>query len=104
MPRAKTGQLIWRKSGWYARVWVMIDGEEVRQSVALGTEVKSVAKRKLTRLLAKLAAEQNGTQVAVAASKGETYATTHGQTAWSWTRSSSTSARARATPPRSTAH
>lgn len=52
MARARTGQLIWRKSGWYARVWTTIDGERVRVSKALGTTNRAVAKRKLERLLA----------------------------------------------------
>lgn len=51
MPRARTGQLIWRKTGWYARVWTVIDGEHVRVCKALGTLNKAVAKRKLARLL-----------------------------------------------------
>lgn len=50
--RKRTGQLIWRKSGWYARFWTVKDGEEVRVCVPLGTTNKPVARRKLARLLA----------------------------------------------------
>jgi len=50
--RARTGQLIWRKSGWYARLWTIVDGERVRVCRALGTTNRAVAKRKLERLLA----------------------------------------------------
>jgi integrase len=51
MPKARTGQLIQRKAGWYARVWTIVDGERVRVCRALGTQNKLVAKRKLARLL-----------------------------------------------------
>ena len=50
--RKRTGQLIWRKSGWYARFWTVVDGEEVRVSRPLGTENKAVARRKMARLMA----------------------------------------------------
>src|SRR3954470_6772447 len=49
--RPRTGQLIWRKSGWVARLTVEIDGERVRVCRALGTDNKAVARRKLARLL-----------------------------------------------------
>ena len=52
MPRERTGQLIQRKAGWYARVWTIVDGERVRVCRALGTQNKIVAKRKLAKLLA----------------------------------------------------
>lgn len=51
MPKPRTGQLILRKAGWYARVWTTIDGEHVRVCRALGTQNKVVAKRKLARML-----------------------------------------------------
>ncbi len=49
--RPRSGQLIWRKSGWIARLTVVVDGERVRVSRALGTDNKAVARRKLARLL-----------------------------------------------------
>src|SRR4051812_41242144 len=49
--RPRSGQLIWRKSGWYARLTVVIDGERVRVSRALDTDSKAVARIKLARLL-----------------------------------------------------
>jgi integrase len=52
MSREATGQLIERKSGWYARITTTIDGERVRVCRALGTRNKSAASRKLARLLA----------------------------------------------------
>jgi integrase len=52
MARQRTGQLIKRASGWYARVWTTIDGERVRVMRALGTQSKPAAKAKLARMLA----------------------------------------------------
>jgi len=51
MAKPRTGQLVQRRSGWYARVWTVVDGERVRVMRALGTQNKTVAKRKLERLL-----------------------------------------------------
>jgi hypothetical protein len=50
--RKRTGQLIWRASGSYARFWTVVDGEEIRVSRPLETTNKAVARRKLARLLA----------------------------------------------------
>ena len=52
MARKRTGQLIERASGYYARVSVTIDGERVRVMRALGTRNRLAAQRKLERLLA----------------------------------------------------
>jgi len=52
MARERTGQLIKRASGYYARVWTTIDGERVRVMRALGTQSKPAAKAKLARMLA----------------------------------------------------
>ena len=52
MARPRTGQLIWRKTGWYARFWTVVDGEEIRVSRPLGTDNKAVARRKMARILA----------------------------------------------------
>ena len=49
--RPRSGQLIWRKSGWVARLTVLVDGERIRVCRALGTDNKAVARRKLARLL-----------------------------------------------------
>jgi integrase len=52
MSRPSTGQLVWQKRGWSARVWREIDGERVRVRVPLDTANRAVAARKLERLLA----------------------------------------------------
>jgi len=49
--RKRTGQLVWCKSGWRARVTVVVDGERIRRLVDLGTSYKPVARRKLARIL-----------------------------------------------------
>ena len=55
MARQRKGALVWRKSGWNALVTLTIDGEAVRKWCPLGTTDKQAAKRKLARLVAKLA-------------------------------------------------
>src|SRR5688572_23945250 len=55
MARKRTGSLMLCKSGYRARVWVMEDGTEVRRFIDIGTTNKSVAKRKLARLVARIA-------------------------------------------------
>ena len=49
--RPRRGQLVWRKSGWVARLTVLVDGERIRVCRPLGTDNKAVARRKLARLL-----------------------------------------------------
>ena len=49
--RKPTGQLVWRKSGWAARFWAIVDGVKVRVTRDLATKSKAVARRKLARLL-----------------------------------------------------
>jgi integrase len=49
--RPRTGSLVWRKTGWSARYWTQKDGEWIRVCVALGTDNKAAARRKLARLL-----------------------------------------------------
>jgi len=56
MSRPATGQLVWQKRGWSARIWRVVDGERVRVRVPLGTMNKVAAQRKLERLLADEAA------------------------------------------------
>jgi len=58
MARERKGTLVWRKSGWNALVTVTVDGEPVRKWFPLDTENKPAAKRKLARLVAKLAADE----------------------------------------------
>jgi integrase len=52
MSRPATGQLVWQKRGWAARIWRVIDGERVRVRVPLDTNNRTVAQRKLEKLLA----------------------------------------------------
>lgn len=49
--RPATGTLELRKSGWYVRLFVTIDGESVRKWFALDTHDKAVAKRKAARMV-----------------------------------------------------
>ena len=66
--RPRTGSLVWRKAGWSARYWTQKDGEWIRVCVALGTDNKAVARRKLARLL-----EAEGVPDADAAKRIETF-------------------------------
>lgn len=65
MARPKTGSLVWRKKGWFARIWTLTEGEWIRVPVDLETTNKLVAKRKMARLVAEAnagtAAEDVGT-------------------------------------------
>ncbi len=54
MPRRREGQLVWRQSGWHARITTIMDGELVRRMVSLGTAYKPAARRKLKRLVAQV--------------------------------------------------
>ncbi len=71
MARKRTGQLIRRKSGWYARVLVRVDGVPTRKCFELGTKYRAVAQLKLARLIANLKDEElslgDATQQAAAA-------------------------------------
>jgi integrase len=53
MSRKRSGQLVIRKKGWCARITVNREGESIREVVELGTFDRTVAKRKLARLIAK---------------------------------------------------
>lgn len=66
--RPRTGSLVWRKAGWSARYWTLKDGEYIRVCVPLGTDNKTVARRKLARLL-----EAEGPTDAEAAARIETF-------------------------------
>jgi integrase len=66
--RKPTGQLIWRSSGWSARLMAVVDGERVRVCRPLGTDNKAVARLKLARLL-----EAEGTLSNEAAARAETF-------------------------------
>jgi len=53
MAKQQTGQLIWKEGlGWYGRYYANVEGERVRVCRALHTENKSVARRKLAKLIA----------------------------------------------------
>lgn len=52
MSRPATGQLVWQKRGWSARVWRVVDGERIRVRVPLDTTNRTVAQRKLEKLVA----------------------------------------------------
>lgn len=56
MSRKRSGNLTWRASGWRARIWIDENGVAVRKFIDLETTNKSVAKRKLARLVSKVAA------------------------------------------------
>ena len=80
MARQRTGQLIWRKSGWSARITMLVDGERIRKVVKLDTESKAVARRKLAKLAAKLDAEELGLDVVnFEAAKAETFSEAAGR-------------------------
>lgn len=50
--RKPTGTLIRNKSGFSAKIWAEVDGERIRITKSLGTDIEAVAKKKLARLLA----------------------------------------------------
>lgn len=52
MLRKRTGTLVWRKSGWRGAYWANVEGEQVRQWVDLDTTNRTVARRRLARLVA----------------------------------------------------
>src|SRR5688572_11281374 len=63
MPRARTGTLIYKRTtGWNARVWVDVKDEttaeirEERRWIPLGTHDRDLAKRKMAKVVAMLAA------------------------------------------------
>src|SRR5262245_266429 len=51
MGRRRLGSLIWRDSGWRARIPVIIDGKRCKPIVDLGTTVEAAARRRLATLL-----------------------------------------------------
>jgi site-specific recombinase XerC len=50
MAKARTGTLVWRKSGWFVRLTIDVDGEAIRQWVDLNSTNEAVARRKKARL------------------------------------------------------
>lgn len=54
--RKRTGSLSWRASGWRAFIRITENGKTVRKFVDLETTNKSIARRKLERLVGKAAA------------------------------------------------
>lgn len=59
MAKARTGTLVWRKTGWFVRLTVDVEGEAIRKWVDLETTNEAVARRKKARL-----AKQSGTEEA----------------------------------------
>ena len=49
--KPNTGSLILRKCGYVARIWAVVDGVRIRQSVKLGTDNRAVARVKLRQLI-----------------------------------------------------
>ena len=56
MARKRTGNLVQKPSGWYARVWITREGVTRREFVCLETQDKTIAKRKLAKIVKMLAA------------------------------------------------
>jgi len=73
MAKARTGTLAWRKTGWFVRLTVNVDGEAIRQWVDLETTNEVVARRKQARL-AKQSTAEDPASIATAAGVLETYA------------------------------
>jgi integrase len=71
--RKRTGNLVWRASGWRARIRIDEDGRSVRKFIDLETTNKSVARRKLNRLVGK--AEAGDLQVDDAEKEATRYST-----------------------------
>jgi integrase len=55
MARKRTGTLVPKPSGWFARVWVTREGVEKREFINLETTDKATARRKLAKLVTMLA-------------------------------------------------
>jgi integrase len=72
--RARTGTLIAKPSGFFARVWVKLtDGTEARKFLPLGTKNRATAKRKLAKLVAEIAAGEHIEEAAAKVQGDETY-------------------------------
>lgn len=54
--RPAKGSLVWQGDGWAARFWTTIDGERMRVTCPLGTNLKPIAARKLAHLVAEASA------------------------------------------------
>src|SRR5580658_4100629 len=76
MPAKRTGTIVMKPSGAYARVWVPLpDGTEERRWMNLGTKDRGTAKRKLARLIAKIAAGELVADAEASTASAETYKT-----------------------------
>jgi len=74
MPAKRTGTIVMKPSGAYARVWVPLpDGTGERRWVNLGTKDKATAKRKLARMVASIAAGELPDDAEAKVSSAETY-------------------------------
>jgi hypothetical protein len=57
MPKARTGTLIPKATGYYGKIWVTLPtGEKERRTVALETTDRATAKRRLTKMVRMLGA------------------------------------------------
>jgi integrase len=76
MPQKKTGTIVMKPSGAFARVWVKLpDGTEERRWMNLQTKDRTTAKRKLGRLVAALASGELVAEAHAKATAGDTYKT-----------------------------
>ena len=76
MSARRTGTIVMKPSGAFARVWVKLpDGTEERRWMNLQTKDRTTAKRKLARLVAALASGELVAEAQAKATAGDTYKT-----------------------------
>ncbi len=76
MPQKRTGTIIAKPSGFFARVWVKVpDGSEERRWMNLQTKDRSTARRKLARLVAMIEAGELVADAEAKTASTETYRT-----------------------------
>jgi integrase len=74
MPQKKTGTIVMKPSGAFARAWVTLpDGTEERRWMNLQTKDRTTAKRKLARLVAMIAAGELVADAEAKTASAETY-------------------------------
>src|ERR1019366_7396795 len=74
MPQKRTGTIVMKPSGAFARVWVKLpDGTEERRWMNLQTKDRSTAKRKLARLVAMIEAGELVADAEAKTASAETY-------------------------------
>ncbi len=79
MARARTGTLILKKTGFFARIWVDVDGKGERRWFDLETTDRTLARRKMVKLVKMIA---DGSAVAVAADEANVERVA--DLAWPW--------------------